>query len=131
LADRHAAAIRYVLKFREVAFRPGRHDCALFAAGWVAECGGPDLARGFRSKYRSLESGRDRLREMGHEDEVAYAAAHLREVPRLMAQSGDVAVVERAGERGFGIVVGEVIQCLRPDGLGHVRLDEAQRVFRP
>jgi len=133
MADRHAAVIAYAQDARETAFRPGKHDCATFAAGWVRQCGGPDLMAGLRSKYRSLKKGRELAAEMGHASELDLCAAHLAEVPRLMAQSGDVAWVQDNGDNaGFGLVAGEIVYCLTPKGgLGHVPLDKAARVFRP
>lgn len=131
MADRHASVIAYAQGAREASFRPGKHDCATFAAGWVKQCGGPDLMKGLRSKYRSLKKGRELAAEMGHASELDLCAAHLAEVPRLMAQSGDVAWVDDGESTGFGLVAGEVIYCLTPRGLGHVPLDKAARVFRP
>lgn len=131
MTDRHTAVIAYAQAAKETRFAPGRHDCALFAAGWVRACGGPDLAKGYRSQYRSLAKGQAMLEAQGFADHVALAAAHLREVPRLMAQSGDVALIEIGAETGFGLVAGEIIYCLRREGLGHVPLTAAKRVFRP
>lgn len=110
-------------------FRPGSHDCALFAAGAVKAMTGTDLARGWRSKYRSLKRGREMLAELGYADHVALAAAHLPEIPPAMAQVGDVAAVEEEGELALGIVQGERIWVLRPDGLGTVLLTDASRAF--
>lgn len=117
----------YLREVRGTPFRPGRHDCALFAAGWVVRAGGPDLARGWRSKYRSLARGEELLRAEGYDDHVALAAAHLPEVPPALAQTGDVAVVE---DHAFGIVSADRVFVLRPDGLGHVSRMRAERAFR-
>ena len=132
MADRHSAVIAYAQDARETAFRPGKHDCATFAAGWVKRCGGPDLMKGLRSKYSSLKKGRELAAEMGYATELDVVVAHLHEVPRLMAQSGDVAWIEDGESAGFGLVAGEIVYCLTPKGgMGHVPLDRAARVFRP
>ena len=107
-------------------FRPGRHDCALFAAGWVKRVTGRDLARGWRSRYRSLKRGETLLQEAGFADHVALAAAHLPEIAPAFAQIGDLAVLE---DNAFGIVAGEMIYCLRPDGLGLVPRGRMRRAF--
>lgn len=111
-------------------FRPGSHDCALFAAGAVKEMTGQDLARGFRS-YRSLKAGRKRLADKGFEDLADFVASKLPEIPPLMAQVGDVAVLEDDnGQTALGIVQGPMIYVLRPSGLGTVPLADAKRAFR-
>lgn len=125
--NRAVALQEYLREVRALTFRPGRHDCALFAAGWVARAGGPDLARGWRSKYRSLARGEELLQAAGYADHVAFAAAHLPEVAPSLAQTGDVAVVE---DRAFGIVGADRVFVLRPEGLGHVSRMRAERAFR-
>jgi hypothetical protein len=107
-------------------FRPGRHDCALFAAGWVKQVTGHDLARGWRSTYRSLKRGQRLLQEAGFADHVALAAAHLPEIPPAFAQPGDLAVLE---DNAFGINAGEMIYCLKPQGLGLVPRGQMRRAF--
>ncbi len=129
--DKNASLREYVNKARGKKFRPGVHDCATFAAGWVKECGGPDLMRGLRSKYKTLKSGRELAAQKGYTSELDVAVDNLKEVPRLMAQVGDVAWVDDGDSAGFGIVAGEIIFCLTPSGpMGHVALEKAARVFR-
>lgn len=112
-------------------FRPGRHDCALFAAGAVKAMTGRDLARGYRSKYRSLARGRELLRAQGFEDPVALVAAHFEEVAPIMAREGDIAVlVDEDAALAFGVVQGAGIYVLRPAGLGLAPLSHAVRAFR-
>ena len=71
-------------------FRPGRHDCALFAAGWVKIATGRDFARGWRGRYRSLRRGQELLAGVGFADHIALAAAHLPEIAPAMAQIGTI-----------------------------------------
>jgi hypothetical protein len=124
--DRLSLLIAYAAEAGSRPFRPGRHDCALFAAGWVKLATGEDLARGWRSRYRSLKRGQLLLRGAGFSDHVALAAAHLPEIAPAFAQVGDVAVLE---DNAFGIVAGEMIYCLRPDGLGLVPRGQMHRAF--
>jgi len=124
--DRLSLLIAYAAEAGSRPFRPGRHDCALFAAGWVKLATGQDLARGWRSTYRSLKRGQRLLEEAGFADHVALAAAHLPEIAPAFAQVGDLAVLE---DNALGIVAGEMIYCLRPDGLGLVPRGQMRRAF--
>ena len=125
--DRLSLLIAYAAEAGQKPFRPGRHDCALFAAGWVKLVTGWDLARGWRSTYRSLKRGQQLLEEAGFADHVAFAASHLPEIPPAFAQVGDLAVLET---QAFGIVAGEMIYCLRPNGLGLVPRSAMRRAFQ-
>lgn len=124
--DRLSMLIAYAADAGQRPFRPGHHDCALFAAGWVKLVTGRDLARGWRSTYRSLRRGQQLLEEAGFADHVALAAAHLPEIAPAFAQVGDLAVLET---QAFGIVAGEMIYCLRPEGLGLVPREAMRRAF--
>jgi hypothetical protein len=124
--DRLSLLIAYAAEAGARPFRPGRHDCALFAAGWVKRATGQDLARGWRSRYRSLKRGQTLLETAGFADHVALAAAQLPEIAPAFAQVGDLAVLE---DNAFGIVAGEMIYCLRPDGLGLVPRLAMRRAF--
>lgn len=112
------------------AFRPGQHDCALFAAGAVKAMTGTDFARGYRSTYRSLARGQAVLRSRGYADHIDMVARLLPEVPPIMAQEGDVAVVPQGEDMALGIVQGAMIYVLMPSGLGLVPLTDAARAFR-
>ena len=125
--DRLSLLIAYASEAGTRPFRPGRHDCALFAAGWVKLATGRDLARGWRSTYRSLKRGQQLLEEAGFADHVALAAAHLPEIAPAFAQIGDLAVLD---DPAFGIVAGEMIYCLKPQGLGLIPRSAMRRAFQ-
>ena len=125
--DRLTLLIDYAAEAGQRPFSPGRHDCALFAAGWVKRVTGHDLARGWRSAYRSLKRGQQLLEHAGFTDHVEFAAAHLPEIAPAFAQIGDIAVLET---QAFGIVAGEMIYCLRPEGLGLVPRGQMRRAFQ-
>jgi len=126
LMDPLSLLIAYAAEAGARPFRPGRHDCALFAAGWVKQVTGQDLARGWRSTYRSLKRGQRLLRDAGFADHVALAAAHLPEIQPAFAQVGDLAVLD---DHAFGINAGEMIYCLKPQGLGLVPRGQMRRAF--
>jgi hypothetical protein len=124
--DRLSLLIAYAAEAGQKPFRPGRHDCALFAAGWVKIATGQDFARGWRSTYRSLRRGQQLLEEAGFADHVDFAAAHLPEIAPAFAQVGDIAVLD---DNAFGIIAGEMIYCLKPQGLGLVPRGQMRRAF--
>jgi len=124
--DRLSMLIAYAAEAGQRPFRPGRHDCALFAAGWLKLSTGKDYARGWRSTYRSLKRGQQLLEDAGYTDHVAVAAAHLPEIAPAFAQVGDLAVLD---DNAFGIVAGEMIYCLKSDGLGLVPRGTMRRAF--
>ena len=125
--DRLSLLIAYTAEAGARPFRLGRHDCALFAAGWVKLATGRDLVRGWCSTYRSLKRGQQLLEEAGFTDHVEFAAVHLPEIAPAFAQVGDLAVLE---DNAFGIVAGEMIYCLKPDGLGLVPRSAMHRAFQ-
>ena len=125
--DQLSLLTAYAAEAGQKPFRPGRNDCALFAAGWVKQVTGQDLARGWRSTYRSLKRGQQLLEEVGFTNHVAVAAAQLSEIAPAFAQVGDLAVLEN---NAFGIVAGEMIYCLRLQGLGLVPRSAMRRAFQ-
>ena len=124
--DRLSLLIAYAAEAGQKPFRPGRHDCALFAAGWVKLSTGKDHARGWRSSYRSLKRGQQLLEDAGFADHVDFAAAHLPEIAPSFAQVGDLAVLD---DQAFGITAGEMVYCLKPQGLGLVPRSAMRRAF--
>lgn len=118
---------RYLDEVRGRPFRPGVHDCALFVAGWVKLVVGKDLTQGLAGQYRSLEAGKDLLRDRSISNPVQIAEKAFDEVPVSLAQIGDVVVMQ---DQAFGILAGERAFVLRPDGLGHIARSEVNRAFR-
>jgi len=116
----------YVAAARTRRFRAGRHDCALFAAGWVQAVTGVDHAEGWRG-YTSLRAGKAMLAEAGHKDHVGLVATILEEIPPAMARTGDIAVID---DNALGVVSAERVFVLRHDGVGHVSRMQAKRAFR-
>lgn len=119
----------YVRSVARAGFRPGRHDCALFAAGAVKAMTDVDLAADWPA-YGTLAEGQRHLAARGYADHVAVAAAFFDEVPPLFAQVGDIAVVEGEIDLSLGIVQGAAIYLLARGGLTAVPLTQAQRAFR-
>ncbi len=116
----------YLRTVRTQRFRPGAHDCGLFAAGWVVACTGQDYADQWRGNYRSMADAQAMLEANGFSDHVEYVASVLPEVAPSMAQTGDIAVVDG---RALGIFASDRVFVLRPDGLGHVSRMQAIKGF--
>lgn len=126
--DWRARLQAYLASVARQPFEYGRHDCALFAAGAVDAMTGVDLARGFRG-YRTQKGGIKKLRQRGFQDQFALLEAHLPEIHPAFAKVGDVAVVSSDEGPALGIVQGEWIHVLRPEGIGNMPLLSAIRAF--
>ena len=129
LHDWRGRLAAYLDQTARLPFAPGRHDCALFAAGAVEAMTGIDHAKGWRG-YRTLKAGRKKLAEAGYADHIALIADKLDEIPPAFAAAGDLAVVDGDEDAALGVVLGEMVAVLRPDGRGLVPLTEAKRAFR-
>jgi hypothetical protein len=112
-------------------FKPGTHDCALFAAGAVNAMTGTDLAADWRGRYRTLKGGLKRLQKAGFADHIALAASVLDDIPTSFAGPGDLAVINTPDGRALGVVQGEGIYLLTTDNrMGLRPMAEAIRAFR-
>ncbi|MBY6138521.1 hypothetical protein KUV26_03655 [Leisingera daeponensis] len=121
----------YLARVAHLPYRPGQHDCALFAAGAVQAMTGTDLAAAWRGRYRRLEDGQAALQAAGFASHVDLAASLFPEVVPSFAQAGDVAVFEADGAgQALGIVQGGAAYVLRPEGLALVSRLHMQRAFR-
>lgn len=120
LPDWQSRLTGYLAETAREGFRFGSNDCALFAAGAVRAMTGSDPAAAFRGVYDTFEGGLKRLKKAGFADHVAVVAALFPPVPPAFAQVGDLAVVDTVEGPALGVVVGEMIACLGPKGLGHV-----------
>lgn len=85
-------------------FEPGRHDCALFAAGAVEALTGVDLAADWRGHYRTLRGGIRVLRRAGYADHIALARAHFPVTAR--PRPGDLAVIATSTGPALGVMQG-------------------------
>lgn len=111
-------------------FRPGRHDCALFAAGAVAAMTGSDPAAPWRGRYTTLRGGLRVLRRAGYRDHLALVTATLAPCPPSFARAGDLAAVPGEAGLALGVVQGERIYVLRETGLATVDLLQAVAAWR-
>jgi len=115
---------------RRVPFAWGQHDCALFAADCIKAMTGLDLATGFRGSYHSASGAQRALKRAGYSDLVSLAANFFEETTAMMAGAGDIAAFETPDGWALGVVVGERVTVLGPDGLGSLDRLDAAKAFR-
>lgn len=111
----------------------GQHDCALgLAARAVEAMTGDDVGAPFRGRYKSEAGALRVLRSQGVADVADVVAGLLQEVPVSMAAEGDIVSFSDGGPFGsaLGVVIGERVLVLRPEGLATMGLLDASRAFR-
>ena len=133
LPDWRVRLTEYLGQVSRRTFRPGVHDCALFAAGAVEAMTGIDPAASWRGSYRSIADGVKALRGAGFGDHLELVAALLEPVAPALARVGDIAVVpaDDEGVMALGVVQGESVYVLQPGGLallGRLSIQKAYRV---
>lgn len=112
-------------------FRPGRHDCVLWAAGARAAMTGVDMMAEWRGRYSTVEEGLQLARQAGCDDPWLHVVSGLEEIAPAYAQVGDLVVLD--GDDGLpamGVVQGAAIYVLHPRGAGMVQLTAARRAWR-
>jgi hypothetical protein len=147
----------YLLRRQNEFFSWGTMDCCLFACDAILEITGVDLAIDFRGKYDDLRSA---VRTMHafvaqypshqlvefelegisvEEQDLVESVAHviasvngIEEVPLLMAQRGDVVLLDSPMGKGLGILGlrGTHVHSTGPDGIVDIPLQECHRAWR-
>jgi hypothetical protein len=121
--------MRFLAERRRVPFDWGQHDCVLFACSWIEEATGADPLGDLRGQWTDAASAVRLLRDLGGL-RAAVESKMGEPIPVLMAQRGDLALIEREDERGLGVVVGADVAVLTPAGIGFVALSEASAAWR-
>lgn len=121
----------YVQRSAGRPFVPGDHDCALFAAGAVAAMTGEDFGADYRGRYKTLAGGYRLLKKRGFDNHADLAASIFEEIHPSHAMVGDLAAINGDGGISLGVVQGEGVYVLSPEGrIGTVPLLSATRAFR-
>lgn len=121
----------YLRRVSSRPFVPGEHDCALFAAGGVEAMTGEDFGAGYRGRYKTLAGGYRLLKKQGFDNHADLAASIFEEIHPSRAMVGDIAAIDGEGGISLGVVQGEAILALTPDGrIAAVPLLSARRAFR-
>ena len=132
LPDWRARLGVYLARMARASFRPGRHDCALFAAGAVEAMTGTDIAASWRGTYRTLDAGQAALADAGFASHVDVVARLFRETSPALAQVGDLALLpsDLPEEPGaLGVIQGPRVYALSPSGLELVDRLTIKRAF--
>lgn len=118
---------------RDNTFDWGEFDClfGLVVPVIVALTGEPKFER-FRGRYRTAKGALGVMRRAGFKTLADLAASELPEVHPSMCQLGDIVAIPSGDDFGFalGVVNGDRVFVLHPDGLGHRSLSEAVRAFK-
>jgi hypothetical protein len=124
----------YIESIRDTPFKYGSFDCGTLAAGAIEAMTGDDLAselRGYTSAREALAAskrvcGSYSIPKLGEYISAKYG---LKEVPILMAQRGDLAIVRN---RRFGIVSLTGTNIYVPHKVGVIEgpLTSATKVYR-
>ncbi|MDO5621909.1 MAG: hypothetical protein Q4G24_10610 [Paracoccus sp. (in: a-proteobacteria)] len=131
LPDWRARLTAYLAEWAGRDFAYGSADCWLFAMGAAEAVTGVDYTAGVRG-YDSRESGLAMGREKtGCASHLVYVSRRFRKQPSvLFAQPGDLAAVDTSDGVGLGVVQGEMIYVLTPEGWGLIPLTEARGIYR-
>ena len=130
-----ARLFRAVAARRDRAFQWGVHDCCLFACDVIRDAGGVDYAAPFRGHYRTAAGAARALRRFagGGLETVAEKITQdngLEEVPPLMAQRGDLILVDETAGPALGVCLGETFVAAGPAGAVTFPLKRARRAWR-
>lgn len=133
----------YLVRRHGEKFKWGSMDCCLFACDAILELTGVDLAKDFRGQYDSALSA---VRAMKKFTEDAEEETHLveavtvkvtsqfglQEVPLLMAQRGDVVLLQSPNGKSLGILGlrGTHVHASGPDGVVTMPVKECLRAWR-
>lgn len=114
-------------------FAWGSHDCGPALAGRMIEAiTGEDLARPYRDRYRTASEALRVMRDAGFSNLADLAGSLLPEIHPSRARIGDIAAFPMDGpfRSALGVVNGERVFVLRPEGLGTMSLLQAHRAFK-
>lgn len=118
---------------RRTPFSWGDNDCFVgLVGGLSAALTGEDVSAPWRGRYTTAVGALRVLRNDGFDNLADLAGSVLPEIHISRARIGDVAAIPSDDGFGFtlGVVNGERIFVLRPEGFGTVDLMTAKRAFR-
>jgi hypothetical protein len=119
---------------RQVDFAWGTTDCFCFAADCVLAITGCDFLKDYRGRYSDQETAEQFIAKYGNvEDALGALLEPLAaiETPVLLAQRGDVAVLEINGKLVCGIWEGRFALAPMPNrGLSEVHKEFVKKIWR-
>lgn len=118
----------------EKPFEWGARDCSLFAADAVLCIAGSDPAKSLRGKYKTEKGAARILKRRGGLEKVAAKLAadnRMEEIPPLMAQRGDVVLIDSPMGEALGVIdMSGRIAAQGPDGVMRQGIAAARRAWR-
>lgn len=123
----------YVAGLRTEPYAFGRQDCWLFVAGAIEAMTGADHANVHRGRYKTARGALGIVKRAGAANMADFAGLFLEEIEApVFAQIGDVMAIPTDDAFGFslGILNGERILVVTPDGIDTRDRSEATRAFR-
>jgi len=120
-------------------YKWGENDCAMFAADGVLAQTGVDIASDFRGRYTTQAGAYRVIKSVCGGSSVADAAAYCAQkhdmtelVHPLMAQRGDLVIVENAGNLIAGLVHlnGRDVAAVGDAGLITIPITAVKRAWR-
>lgn len=126
---------KFLAEAEQKTFEWGSFDCCLFSCDAVLATTGVDLAAGFRGQYSSELGAAKLLTRYRGVPGVAWkiAAEHgILEVPVLMAQRGDVVMIDSPLGPTLGIVGlhGHKAKFITPEGLKDYPVGDCTKAWR-
>jgi len=120
--------------FMAAANRPfewGAWDCGLFSADCIQAMTGVDIAAEFRGRYSTAKGARKVMRgSIGEMMDRVSQTYGMPEIDPLLAQRGDMCMVDSPLGDALGICVGSKVACTGPDGLAFVPVSSAIRAWK-
>ena len=127
----------FIAKNKNTSFQWGVFDCCLFACDAVLTITGVDMAQDFRGKYTTAKEAYEFVKNFagdGLAELVAKRAQELgiTEIKPLLAQRGDVVLVNKDGHDSLGIVGldGRFALCAAIKGLTQVLVKDCRKAYR-
>lgn len=129
LTDWHDRLIALIEQRKRAPFEWGVNDCCLWAADAVLAQTGRDPAQDLRGTYTTARGARAALRLAGGLEGAGDRCGQP--VERLFAQTGDVGIVSRTGERMCaGVCTGGMWLTLSERGIAPIAFDAVVRAWR-
>lgn len=128
---------RFEAAIDEIKFVPfdweAQHDCGPGLAGrLVYAITGEDLTTKYQGKYKTAKGALGVMKRAGFDNLADLVASYLPEIHPSQASLGDIVAYEIDSPFGFalGVVNGERVFVLRPEGVGTMDLLAAKRAFK-
>lgn len=122
----------YMRALRSEPYDLGTQDCWIFVAGAIQAMVGVDIAAKHRGRYKTVKGALGVMKRSGAANMAELASQHLEErLSPAFAQIGDVLAIPTDDGFGYalGILVGERVMVLSPNGVDSKDRTEATRAF--